>query len=370
MVLARGEMEERSGVCPFSGDAPNDRSDSGGALPDARERTFSACATGAATARRKATRDTRLGARGGFRGDGHVAELELLGGFHRLRVGSVAAMGLTKTPINLKRHHHNPAGTAAWIATSGSITLKQDVETNDKTAASVSRSPHRATRAAKQDGCVDRRRKTNQPSKKNQKWGGSPGGRRVRRMVRGDARAPNPARVPSPAEIERALVNGGLCRGRARGGWLVTRMGSWRDGHHVRGEMVTMVMWLGTEQRTALHASARGRTESPPPFQKMRLGSIRRRARDMHRFRGRIVVVSFQIDGGFSRKMTVGGTEFRMRAQRTRALALGSAALESLADHETLLRDAAPMAIAALRRRVAPSIARNEPRRSRSPSDS
>ena len=56
------------------------------------------------------------------------------------------------------------------------------------------------------------------------------------------ARHPNPERVPSPAEIKRALANSGLCRGRAGGGWLVTRSGSC-------GEMVIMVMQLGDEQR-------------------------------------------------------------------------------------------------------------------------
>ena len=51
-------------------------------------------------------------------------------------------------------------------------------------------------------------------------------------MARGDARAPNPARDPSQTEIKRALVAGGLCRGRAGGGRLVARIGSWREGHH------------------------------------------------------------------------------------------------------------------------------------------
>ena len=91
----------------------------------------------------------------------------------------------------------------------------------------------------------------------NQKWGGSPGGEGVGWCE--ETRAPpNPARVPSPAEIKRALVNGGLCRERAAGGgWLVTRIGSC-------GEMVIMVMRLGAEQHAALHASTRGRTETVP----------------------------------------------------------------------------------------------------------
>ena len=87
-------------------------------------------------------------------------------------------------------------------------------------------------------------------------------------IMRGDARATRSHARPIPGRDQTSVGERRFASGRAGGGWLVTRMGSWRDGHHVRGEMVTMVMWLGTEQRTALHASARGRTESPPPLPK------------------------------------------------------------------------------------------------------
>ena len=190
----------------------------------------------------------------------------------------------------------------------GSITLKQDVETNNETAPRA-RPSERAPRAVgkrnvvlafafptapprdpcrhKQDGCVARRRETNQPSKRNQKGGGSPGGERVGWCE--ETRAPpNPARVPSQAEIKQALVNGGLCRGRTGGGWLVTRIGSWRDGHHGHAAGRRAV-------RSSPRQRARGRTETSPPKGNLRrpnsrLGPIRQRARDLHRFQRRLVV--------------------------------------------------------------------------------
>ena len=116
-------------------------------------------------------------------------------------------------------------------------------------------------------------------------------------IMRGDARATRSHARPIPGRDQTSVGERRFASGRAGGGWLVTRMGSWRDGHH--GHAAGRRAARGSPRQRA-RASRNGPKKEKLRRPNLRLGSIRQRARDTHRFRRRIVVVSFQIDGRFN----------------------------------------------------------------------